>query len=394
MPMTFPTPTGLFTRAALCLCLLSAALETAGAQVSALDQFDEFARRAESLLDSQPAEAASLYKQALALRPAWAEGWLYLGASLYQTSRYAEASDAFRKGIKLAPGVGTAWAFLGLCEAELEDYDQALADIRKGEDLGLGANRPFEITVRVRAARLYIRSSAFEEAQGQLYVLSKANVSSPALVETMGLIALGISQNITELSPQRRAVVSLAGKAAWASACQHPAESAAAYKELLETYPNEPGVHYAYGLYLQETDVAATLAEYEKEISLNPYHWLAMLGRASLKIRQGEPDAAVPSLQAAMKLVPSNYRWICHAELGRAGLTADKLDVAVREFEIATRQMPSNAQLHFFLSQAYRRSGRKEDAQRETEQFDKLKVQQDPLGVPALRPFSMSSGKN
>jgi len=381
-------------RAALCLSLLCVAVPTARSQVSSLDKFDDLARRAESLLDSQPAEAASLYKQALALRPAWAEGWLYLGASLYQDNRYAEASDAFRRGIKLAPGVGTAWAFLGLCEAELEDYDQALTDIRKGEDLGLGANQQFEITVRVKAARLYIQASAFEEAQGQLYPLSKVNVSNPVVEQTMGLTALGIPVSIADLPLPRRPVVAMTGKAAWASACEHPVEAAAAYKDLLETYPNEPGVHYAYGLYFMETDLAAALAEMEKELSVNSSHWLALLGRASVKIKQGEPDAALQSLTAAMKLVPANYRWICHAELGRANLTADRLDVAVKEFETATRQMPANAQLHFYLAQAYRRAGRKEDAQRESDAFEKLKVQQDPLAVPALRPFSVAPGRH
>ena len=112
--MTFPAITRLSARLALCLCLLSAAFQTARAQVSTMDKFDDLARRAEALLDSQPAEAAGLYRQALALRPDWAEGWLYLGASFYQTGRYAEASDAFRKGTRLAPGVGMGWAFLGL----------------------------------------------------------------------------------------------------------------------------------------------------------------------------------------------------------------------------------------------------------------------------------------
>ena len=55
--------------------------------------------------------------------------------------------------------------------------------------------------------------------------------------------------------------------------------------------------------------------------------------------------------------------------------------------------MSSNPQVHFFLSQAYRRAGRKTDAQRETAEFEKLKVQQDPLGVGALAPFNFGGDR-
>ena len=351
------------------------------------DSFEGLARRAEEVIDSNPAKAADLFRKALALKADWAEGWLYLGASLYQLDRFAEASDAFRKGIGLAPTNGTGWAFLGLCEAELDNSDQAIADIRKGEQLGLGDNWQFEVAARIKAAQTLIRAAAFDEALAQMVPLSAHNENSAVVRETMGMCAMAIAKSASELPPERRAVVSLAGKAAWESASQRPAEAAAAYRELLQRYPNEAGVHYAYGLYLMETDLAAALKEFRREVQGNPDLWPALIVIGSLEVRQGNPEEALQSLRRAMKVVPARYRWLCHAELGRANMTADRLDAAIGEFETARRLMPGSAQVHFFLAQAYRRAGRKDDAQREILEFEKLKAQQDPLGVPGLLQF-------
>ena len=223
--------------------------------------------------------------------------------------------------------------------------------------------------------------------------LAKRNENSAAVVETMGLCTLSLPDDMAQISAQRRAVVALTGKAAWANVSQHPDEAAADYRQLLVQYPNEPGVHYAYGLYLMETDLTAALAEFQKEVLNTPKHWPALLVMASIHIRQGTAEPAIQSLREAMKIVPAKYRWLCHAELGRANMTADNLDTAIAEFRTAVRLMPSNANVHYFLSEAFRRAGRKTDAQRERAEFEKLKVQQDPLAVPSLRPFA-SSGKN
>jgi tetratricopeptide (TPR) repeat protein len=367
-------------RAALCACILQSAL---WAQAAPAPGFEDLARQAAAVLDSRPAEAAGLYRQALALRPEWAEGWMYMGAALYQSGRYAEATDAFRRGIDLAPNLGTAWAFLGLCEAELDNADQALADIRKGEALGLGNNAQFEMAVRVKAAQVLIQASAFNEALEQLQVLALRGINAPALEATMGLATMGVPSAFGELTPQQRAVVALVGKAAWASGSQRAAEAAAAYKELMQQYPDEPGVRYAHGLYLMETDLTGALAEFEKEVQKNPKHWPALLAIASLQIRKGAPEAAIPPLREALKLVPTNQRWQCHAELGRAALAMDKLGEALNQLETAVHFMPAIPQLHFYLSQAYRRLGREQDAQKETAEFQRLKSLQDPLGVPA-----------
>jgi tetratricopeptide (TPR) repeat protein len=376
-------------RAALAAALVCGLTTHSRAQTA--DNFDDLARRAEALVDTKPSEAADLYRKALALKPDWAEGWMYLGASLYASDRFAEAIDAFRKGTKLAPTKGTGWAFLGLCEAALNDPDQAIADIRKGEELGIGDNWPFEVFVRTKAAQLLIRSSGFDEALAQLVPLATRHEDSPEIEATMGLVAMAIPSSLSELPPARRPVVAAVGKAAWLSASRKPELAAAAYRELLQRYPDEPGVHYAHGLYLMETDLAAALAEFEKEIQKDPKHWPARIVAAGLYTREGSPDRAIETARQALQNAPAKYRWLAHAELGRANMTAGDLDAAISEFQAAVRAMPGNAQVHFFLAQAYRRAGKKEDAQRETAEFEKLKAQQDPLGVPGFRPFAFSA---
>ena len=363
------------------------------AQTPVKEQFEDLSRRAEAALDSRPEEAILLYKQALGIRPDWPEGWLYMGGALYQRGHYAEATDALRKGIGLAPIFANGWALLGLSESQLDDPEQALADIRKGEELGLGGNPQFETAVRARAAQLLIRTSAFDDALAQLQPLTKYPDDPPPVLEAMGLCALASPEDIARITPQRRAVVDLAGKAAWALASQHRDVAAAGYRQLLAQYPSEPGVHYAYGLYLMETDSKAALAEFQNEVHNNPKHWPSLVGIASIQIQQGAPGQALESLHAAMKAVPTNYRWLCHANLGRANLDANNLTAAISELEDAVRQMPSSASAHFFLAEAYRRAGREADAGREAAEFEKAKVQQDSLGVPVLHQFGIP-GKN
>jgi tetratricopeptide (TPR) repeat protein len=349
---------------------------------SSLDEFDDLARRAEAVLDTRPSEAVELYRKALAIRPAWADGWLYLGAGLYGSGRYGEARDAFGKGLQLAPGSGTGWAFLGLCEAELGAPERALAAISKGEALGLQENRGFETTVRVRAARILLASSEFDEALAQLQPLMKYGASDPPeIVEVMGQSALGIAGAAAELPPARRMVVQAAGLAAWASATRRAGEAQARYSRLLAEYPDEAGVHYANGLFLLESDQTLALAEFERELKTHPEHWPALVVDASLQTRRGAPELAVPRLKEAARLVPANYAWLIHAELGRADLNLDQVDAAIAEVELALRLKPGNAQVHFLLSQVYRRAGRKEDAQRENAEFLRMKSQQDPLAI-------------
>ncbi|HLJ49600.1 MAG TPA: tetratricopeptide repeat protein [Bryobacteraceae bacterium] len=374
-----PVRTMHFCLTTLCLGLV---IPIAVAQAPA--NFDDLSRRAEAALDTNPAEAATLYKQALDQQPSWPEGWLYLGGALYRLNRCGEAVDAFHKGLDLAPTKGAGWGFLGLCEYDLGHLDKALSAIAKGEQFGLGANTGFEAAVRQRAAMILIRSSQFDQAMSQLQPLSKLQENAPAIVEAVGLCALGIAAEPSSLPESRRKVVDMAGKAMWAATCQRPHDAEAGFHELLATYPDEPGVHYAYGLYLMDIDQHGALEQFQAERKKNPTHWPTLLVSAFLETRQGSPDVAMDLAARARKLAPPNYNWLCDAEEGRALLAKDEAEKAVPFLEESVKLAPGNAQTHFYLEQAYRRSGKKTEAQKEKTEFLRLKAQEDPLALPGL----------
>jgi tetratricopeptide (TPR) repeat protein len=218
----------------------------------------------------------------------------------------------------------------------------------------------------------------------QLQPLAKHQENSMPVVEAVGLCALAIATDPSKLPENRRKVVDMAGKAMWAATSQRPRDAKDGFDQLLAAYPNEPGVHYAFGLYLMDSDQHKALAEFQKELSANPAHWPALLVSAFLETRQGTPEVAMQLAERARKLAPASYFWLCDAEMGRALLAKDQPEKAVPLFEEAVKLQPDIAQTHFYLEQAYRRVGRTSDAQRERAEFARLKAQQDPLSLPGI----------
>src|SRR5260370_15418502 len=83
-------------------------------------------------MDGKAEEAVRYYKASLAARPAWAEGWWYLGSLLYDKNSFTEARDAFAQLVKYETKASPGWAFLGLCEFETKQYADALAHLERG----------------------------------------------------------------------------------------------------------------------------------------------------------------------------------------------------------------------------------------------------------------------
>jgi tetratricopeptide (TPR) repeat protein len=358
-------------RFALPVIILTLGSVKAFPQGAANPDFDDLARRAAAVLESRPEEAAKLYREAIAIRPTWAEGWFYLGASEYELRRYSEARQALKRAGELAATNGATWAFLGLAEYELGDYAAALTHIVKAEGLGLPDNPQFVSVVRVRAALIAMRSSDFTAAIDQLRPLATIGDSSPGVIEAFGVAALTMPYLPSDVPSGKRGLVNAAGRAIWSLYAQRTGDAGALFEQLGEQYPKEPGVHYLRGIYFVDRDTAAALAEFASELRVSPSHVLARVQIAILQIRAGAPGDALEPAREAVRLEPGNF--LCHLALGRALLALEKTGPAIQEFEAAVKIAPAYPHTHFYLGQGYRQAGRDSDARREYAEFSRLK---------------------
>lgn len=321
-------------------------------------------------------QAITLYQEAVRLDPSWGEGWWHLGNVLYETRKFREARDAFQKLTKLQPAAGPAWALVGLSEFQLKNYDAASQTLDRARGLGVGANEHLSALTHYHAAILLTRSGRLEPARQILLALLGKVKDNPALLEALGINALAMSAFPSEISPEKRDLVLRAGKAAYLSAVRQIDEAEKEFNALLKLYPNEPNVHYNYGVFLQFEDTDAALREFLKEIEVFPSHVSARVSIALEYTRRGDLKSALPLAEQAVEIDPRRSE--TQLTLGRILLDLGELDRAVDHLEKAASLAPDNPRAHYLLARAYARTGHDDKAERERAEFLRLKSGEQP----------------
>ena len=217
-------------------------------------EFDQAVKLADEARGAERlSEALDQYAKALRIRPEWPEGWWNVATILYEGDRYAEARDAFRNLVALDPKNGRAWGMLGLCEFQTREYERAVVSLQRGRSLGLGNNKEIESVVRYHTALLYIRFEFFEIAYDILTEFLQVGNESPKVVEAFGLAMLRMPFLASEIPPDKREEVVIAGRAGFYMAARRLEEARTAFNVLLTRYPDAPNVHYAYGVFSAES---------------------------------------------------------------------------------------------------------------------------------------------
>lgn len=141
------------------------------------------------------------------------------------------------------------------------------------------------------------------------------------------------------------------------------------YRAVLAKDPHMAGIRYRIGRLLLSGENAsasnkdAAKAEFEEELKNDPNNAGAeyVLGELARQAEQW-PDA-IAHFSRAVKLDNSFAEG--YIGLGRALLGAGKAAEAAAPLETAAGMQPANPEVHFYLATAYRRVGRKADADRE-----------------------------
>ncbi|HEY9139433.1 MAG TPA: tetratricopeptide repeat protein [Bryobacteraceae bacterium] len=343
----------------------SLAAWTASAQPRDLASRAAAARHANDL----PA-ALELYRQAVQEKPGWLEGWWFLGLLSYKLDQFADGRQAFTEFTKLNANAPSSWAFLGLCEYETGDYDDALQHLERGLAPGARLDPQVEQVARFHRALLLTRAGSFDRARDELQPFVERGIHDPILIAGVGLNALELPVLPREVPAAQRDLVETAGQTACTWIKGDSRQTEAAFRSLLNAYPNAPGVHYLYASYLLTSRPEAVNAELQRELEVNPGN-ARVRAVMALRLRvAGDPAAALPFARKAAADAPGLglAQYAYGVVLTETGALSD----AIVHLQAAVRIDPANLEYHTTLATAYSEAGHFEDAYRERQASIKL----------------------
>ncbi len=317
------------------------------------------------------------------MRPDWDEGWWRLGGLLFYAKNYDESRAAFRQFIVREPKAGPGFAMIGLCEFELKRYPEALAALEKAVSHGLGRNPGLSRSALYRDGTLLSLLGQPDTALKRLTLLANQTAAAhpniearsllddSELVDALGIAALRMTVLPADVPAEESAPVRKAGRAQMLVALNDWVAAAQEFAELAASFGKEPGVHYMYGVFLLKEHPAEAIAEFQKEIEVEPKSVDARLQIALECLRTGEYPVGQKHASEAIELRPDNF--IAHVVSSRIWLGLADVPRAVEAAQVAVKLAPDSPDAHLALSKAYAQANRPEDAERERVEFRRLR---------------------
>ncbi len=354
--------------AALLVCMAAAAASPQQLTPAQRQQAQHEAAAAQQAMAQRNFNAAAQHYQALVkLAPAVAESHANLGAALYSAHRTTAAAAEFRKALAIKPSLFFARAFLDASLAESGQCALALPLLK--QDLPQASDPHLRRLMANDGVDCAMAGGQLENALPFVQAMLRDAPDDPAALYTAShvysALATQASQRLLAVAPGslqshqfNAEVLEMQGKIS---------DAMDEYRKVLAMDPRLAGIHYALGrLWLQQTAPGATAKarqEFEAELKIDPTNAGAefQLGEMARQARQWSD--AIAHFRRAVQINPNYVD--AQIGLGRTLISAGDPPQAVPPLQTAVRLDPSNSAAHYQLAFAYRRLGRQQEAERE-----------------------------
>jgi tetratricopeptide (TPR) repeat protein len=300
------------------------------------------------------AEAAGLWKEALAKDPKHYPALFNYGVFLHRSGQQAAAADLLDRAALIQPGY-QVHLLRGMNYQQLERREDAIRAWKAALVF-----QPRNVKLMQVLSVEYSRGRYFREAAA---IAREALKIAPA-EENLYLLAIKADQDAGDLA----AAATLADEAA-------------------RRFPRSARAQFEHGYYLQKRGSAeAAMKHLHLAMELDPNYEEPFFFYGDLLVKQAQWEAAVAPLRRSLEIRPEYSP--ARVALARALMNLEQLPAAVAELEQAAKLDPRNAQPWVMLSQIYFRMGQEEQAREAKE--TSLRLRRENPGVleaAQTRPF-------
>lgn len=322
------------------------------------------------LSSTAPAEREELRRRTTV---ALCRAYLNLGVMQAQAEHFARAAEHFEKAAEVDPEFPQLQYSLGVAYFTAKRFDLAAPALGRAY-----AKSPADGALRRMLAMAFLNAEQYEKA-AELLRDDPGREGDPSLQFAYGLSLVrgGRSAEAQAIfsrllarhgeSPELRVVLGQA------HAQEGDFESAVRSLEAaIQAKPTVAEAHAALGvIYLKQGRLAEAEAALRAELRVSPEDFKSQSNLATVLDLSGRSEEAVPLLRAVLRSRPqlADARYL----LGKLLLAQGAAPEAVQHLEAAARLAPEDANVRYQLGQAYQKLGRTDEAQREFDEFQKLK---------------------
>lgn len=235
--------------------------------------------------------------------------------------------------------------------------------------------QPNLVRARLVLARCLFVDGRTDSAIQHIHEVLAARPDEPEALYLLGktyeTLASQTVERLVEINPDGAGIRLLRGES-FERGPRNDFEGALAEFRMAETLnPNEPGVQHAIARVLYKMNrYDEALPHLQAVLSQNRSHGAAnfLLGR--IQLRQGDREAAVKALQAAVAARPGLAA--AKRDLAQALVLTGRADEGIALYEQLAKQEGADPSLHALMAVAYRKAGRLREAKDHAEQARRL----------------------